>query len=493
MTDRNYLFSILKLSFANSKFIVMSSHKVKGQKVDLASFVGPSMGSLPTAPDPNRVDSSRDGRRGGDRGFGGDRDRGFGGRGGDREERGGRREHEPSAGDEDVNWRKAGNSSQGFGQSRGSGNGDSRDWTRGPSGSSGSSSGYKPLGLMSKGSGGAPPSATSKADSLAGWSEPVRNNRGNQGEDRGFGGDRRPRIGRGDARQEEEITDPRFANKFSTGFGSNAVKKEVAASSPFPTLSESVFRTSSSNQSVPQAQRPKLSASTTNKEDAKKAADDAKAAKAAAKAEADRAAAAEKEAKAAQAAAEKAAQEEEAAAVLANANAALTPSLKGAALLTSVAKMSPMPAGSALVAAILRRATTDEIAGGSANCWRKGEYGELLSATVMEKDATEQVAALFAVQAFCAEKKFPKIDVAGTQRRLIEVLFGALFKNQIVDADSIILWADSEDESVPGRMDAIVQTTSLVQALREAGMKEYGNDEEEEEDEEIDAPRQYIK
>mmetsp|Transcript_424 Transcript_424/g.802 ORF Transcript_424/g.802 Transcript_424/m.802 type:complete len:539 (-) Transcript_424:248-1864(-) len=89
------------------------SHKVKGQKVDLASlYSGPGVeSSLPSAPDPNREPYDRRRGRGGGRGGGGfDRERGGGRfeRGGERGGFGGGGYDERRSDDDAGPWRRAG-------------------------------------------------------------------------------------------------------------------------------------------------------------------------------------------------------------------------------------------------------------------------------------------------------------------------------------------------------------------------------------------------
>lgn len=173
--------------------------------------------------------------------------------------------------------------------------------------------------------------------------------------------------------------------------------------------------------------------------------------------------------------------------------AALSSGVKGAALSSSItsayaAKDVTLPISLfAAVSAVLEHVAG--VTGAFTSKWYKpDEYGAALKDIVAVRPVKEQVDALYAVQAYCAGLKFPKLDVNGKQKKLIEVIFTALLVSEVIDVDTILAWADDEvDRDVPGRVDAIVQMTTMLATLREP-------DEVEEEDFDADdLNRQYVK
>jgi hypothetical protein len=105
----------------------------------------------------------------------------------------------------------------------------------------------------------------------------------------------------------------------------------------------------------------------------------------------------------------------------------------------------------------------------------------------------EQVDALYEVQHFYKVKNCIEInDLKNVTKKLIVVLFNLLLNNQIIDIDSFLAWADDgrdNSEVYSGRTDAILHTTKFIMVLRQLVLEEI-----EEEEEEIDAPRQvYVK
>jgi hypothetical protein len=119
--------------------------------------------------------------------------------------------------------------------------------------------------------------------------------------------------------------------------------------------------------------------------------------------------------------------------------------------------------------------------------WEEAQCGAALKAFVQSVE--QQALAVFGVQAYCAEKQFPKIQVKGASKKLIEVLFNLLLKFQIVDVDGFLAWADDvQDRPFKGRTDAIVHTTTFIQALRELDQEEV----EEADEDAIDVQREFI-
>lgn len=102
--------------------------------------------------------------------------------------------------------------------------------------------------------------------------------------------------------------------------------------------------------------------------------------------------------------------------------------------------------------------------------WYKPEqYGHALKELVATRPMNEQIDAIYAVQEFCHSQKFPKIDVSGKQKKLIEVIVTALLVTEAIDVDTVLGWADDETDrdDVKGRVDAIVQMTTMLSTLRE--------------------------
>ena len=115
------------------------------------------------------------------------------------------------------------------------------------------------------------------------------------------------------------------------------------------------------------------------------------------------------------------------------------------------------------------------------------EYGGALK-SLLEDQPKFQCAFLYAIQSHCSKIKFPKIEVKGKMRYLIDVLIQLLFQYEIVDPTGVITWADDESDDVPGKTDALVQCTAFLTLLRD----EDGGDDYEEEDDEVDAPREIV-
>ena len=220
-----------------------------------------------------------------------------------------------------------------------------------------------------------------------------------------------------------------------------------------------------------------------------KAAEDAKAAKAAKKLEREEAERRAKEAKEAAASAAAAALEKKKtdhAIALAAASDALATGLTGNALLSHINGIDPKPSAGALLKEILSKHDISEVS--SWKWFKKDQYGDVLVALVAGS-VPSQVAVLFSVQEYCFERKFPKVEIDGKTRKLIELLFTLLLTSNIVDPEGYIAWIDDDDAAdMPGRTDAVVQIGPFIQTVRESLIDEF----DEEEDEEIDAPRECI-
>lgn len=156
--------------------------------------------------------------------------------------------------------------------------------------------------------------------------------------------------------------------------------------------------------------------------------------------------------------------------------------LKGDEIKNYTNEMSVKPTSASVVRAVLKRQTTANI------LWLNDtEYGVVIKNLI--RDTDDKVNVLFAVQEFCHGLKFPKIDVKGTQRNLIEVIFQLLFKKEIIDDSSFLAWAE-DDRDFLGRVNAIVQTTNFIQLLT---ADDDEDDDEFEEEEDVDRPREIVK
>jgi hypothetical protein len=74
---------------------------------------------------------------------------------------------------------------------------------------------------------------------------------------------------------------------------------------------------------------------------------------------------------------------------------------------------------------------------------------------------------------------------------LIEVIFQLLYKNEILEHEAFSKWSDDDNlTNITGKKDAAFQTVNFFTVLNEVSDEEYDEDEEEEE---IDAPRETVK
>jgi hypothetical protein len=296
----------------------------------------------------------------------------------------------------------------------------------------------------------------------------------------GFGGAREGGFGGGRfggrGGNDDVSDDPRFAKAFgSRRDDSNVPDKENAN---FPSMGSVAA-------AVPSANKPTSTASASSPVEDEKA--KAKAAKAAAREEAERKAKEEKEAAAAKAAAEAEAAQEKAAAMKALASSAVASGSKGKDLCAHLDTMEAKPTGAALLSAVLE--AQDEGTLSSLKWATDGEYGSALKK--LAPSMKDQVDLCFSVQAFCHEKKFPKVTIKDKQRKLIEIVFQLFYQNDVVDGTAFLTWCDDESDDVPGKGNAIVQTTEFITFLREED-EEGGDEDEDEEEEEIDAPREIV-
>eukprot|EP01038_Epipyxis_sp_PR26KG_P006143 gene6143-8470_t len=327
-------------------------------------------------------------------------------------------------------------------------------------------------------------------------------NRGGRYEDRGDsrGGYQRGGGGGGYNRNrgdDEEITDSRFAGKFGGG-GSSNYRRGGGESSEvvLPTAPRNALGSGPVN-----PPKPIIPAGPTPEE--VKAAQEAKAKKIAEKEEEERKA---KELKlAAQQAKEAEIEKKKNARMISIAAAIdlLATGLKGESLVAHVQALANDSNNNAIVptgAAILRQILTlhssenESTAIVDSKWWVKEEYGSVLSHLLVDGGSNSslkaQIDALCEIQLFCHEKKFPKINVKGKDRKLIEVTFTLLLNNMLIDGEAFLIWAENDNGVEEGKSNALFQTDSFLTELRKL---EENNEEYDEDDDEVDAPRTIIK
>lgn len=153
--------------------------------------------------------------------------------------------------------------------------------------------------------------------------------------------------------------------------------------------------------------------------------------------------------------------------------------LKGDEIKAHATQMSVKPTSASVILAILKRQSASNI------LWlNEAEYGIVIKYLIGEIE--DKVNALFVIQEFCHRLKFPKIDIKGVSRNLIEVIFQMLFKKGIIDDSSFLAWADDDRDS-QGRVNAIVQTTNFIQLFTDDD-----DDDDFEEEEDVDRPREIV-
>ncbi|KAE9314843.1 hypothetical protein PR003_g19137 [Phytophthora rubi] len=126
------------------------------------------------------------------------------------------------------------------------------------------------------------------------------------------------------------------------------------------------------------------------------------------------------------------------------------------------------PSGAVVFEAVTTAA--EDVAKASANWIAMSAYGELLKFAMEDTDKKEQMHALYALQVFLNKHDFPK--------GLIEKCFMALYSLDIIEETGFFEYKYDVDGDVPGRMKAIIQTSSWLTWL------ETPEEESEEEDEE---------
>ncbi|POM59465.1 hypothetical protein PHPALM_31806 [Phytophthora palmivora] len=130
-------------------------------------------------------------------------------------------------------------------------------------------------------------------------------------------------------------------------------------------------------------------------------------------------------------------------------------------------KKNGRPSGAVLFEAVTTAA--EDVAKSSANWIAMPAYGELLKFAMEDSDKKDQMEALYALQIFLNKYDFPK--------GLIEKCFMALYSLDIIDETGFFEYKYDVDGDVPGRMKAIIQTSTWLTWLETP-------EEESEEDEE---------
>ena len=133
------------------------------------------------------------------------------------------------------------------------------------------------------------------------------------------------------------------------------------------------------------------------------------------------------------------------------------------------------PPGSQFLKAVL-----DKVAPLDKACAWSGEdeYGLLLQGLLFQ-EGEEEVKALFVVQGIVHTMLNSPGEVP---KGLLEAVFMALYKEDIVDADAFEAWKDDLEDQTPGKMDAIVATSGFIQFLAEQEDDDDDDDDDDEED-----------
>ncbi|KAF1326217.1 putative cleavage-induced protein, partial [Globisporangium splendens] len=110
------------------------------------------------------------------------------------------------------------------------------------------------------------------------------------------------------------------------------------------------------------------------------------------------------------------------------------------------------PSGAAVVESVT--AAAEDVAKASANWIALTAYGALLKLSLEGTDKTNQLKALYALQVFLNGHDFPK--------GLLEKCFMALYSLDIVEDAAFFEYKYDVDSDVPGRMKAIIQTSTWL-------------------------------
>jgi hypothetical protein len=161
--------------------------------------------------------------------------------------------------------------------------------------------------------------------------------------------------------------------------------------------------------------------------------------------------------------------------------------LKGETLSEYISSLSSKPEPSSLISVILNN--VDDPCNNTASVLKwcsKSEYGSALG-LLLKGQPKKQISALFEIQKYFNNIKFPKVEVKSEKRNLIELLFQVLFSNDIIEQAGFQEWMYDETEEIPGKQTAVIQTTNFMIMLNDIDQ-----DEEEYEDDEVDAVRETI-
>lgn len=164
-----------------------------------------------------------------------------------------------------------------------------------------------------------------------------------------------------------------------------------------------------------------------------------------------------------------------------NSTTILDTGLKGSSLQEHIASLQTKPSASAFLCTLLKRQSD-----GNAKWLSAGEFGLSLK-YLSSSDINNQAELLREVEKYCGTYKFPKIDIKGSPRSLLEVIFQLLYKDEVVLESSFLKWLD-EDSDIPGHTTAIVQTTNFMNLFRDEDDGDYDDDD----DDEVDAPREVV-
>jgi hypothetical protein len=110
------------------------------------------------------------------------------------------------------------------------------------------------------------------------------------------------------------------------------------------------------------------------------------------------------------------------------------------------------PTGAVVFEAVT--AAAEDVAKASANWIAMPAYGELLKFAMEDSDKKDQMGALYALQVFLHKYDFPK--------GLIEKCFMALYSLDIIDETGFFEYKYDVDGDAPGRMKAIIQTSTWL-------------------------------
>lgn len=166
-----------------------------------------------------------------------------------------------------------------------------------------------------------------------------------------------------------------------------------------------------------------------------------------------------------------------------NCTTILKTNLKGAALMEHIVSLQTKPFAHIFLYTVLQCQMDGNLKWLSAS-----EFGPSLK-FLGSSDSGNLVEFLREVEKYCGKYKFPKIEIKGNPRSLLEVIFQLLYKDEIVSDSHFLKWLD-EDSDISGHTTAIVQTTNFMNLFRDDN--DDGGDDDDDDEDEVDAPRQVI-